>query len=431
MKSAGMDKLNTVYNIDSRKLNTILDKPIVDVTITSPPYFDLKDYGSDEQIGYGQKYEEYLEDLKVVFEQVYNATKDTGTLWVIIDAFRRDENVVPLPFDFSNRISEIGWNLKEVIIWGKDRTVPWAHKGQMRSLFEYILVFSKTKDYNFFIDEVRDFHSLKKWWVKYPERYNPKGKTPDAIWNFDIPTQGSWGNGYIRHFCPLPEDMIAQMLKITTKENDLVLDCFSGSGAVLSKAANMNRNYIGFELNKDYITMFQNYLGQTGKEKNKEYLNDEKFKMEQSSFEKLILDLRSLKYSKLLLKKIEDNGIKEPIKVLVSSSTRKPKKKNSLISVDYKLLIPKAGLESKIQKTLNDCITKPPFSKFGIEPNFSFTLDLNEIEKLTQKGKYYLYTTQSTHKFKKVFELKDLNKSSKSDCIISKIKVELDEKDFE
>ena len=158
-----MEDIFKVHNVDARKIIDIIKEPIVDVTITSPPYFDLKDYGYKEQIGYGQKYIEYLNDLRVVFDQVYKITKDTGTLWVIIDTFRRDEEVIPLPFDFSNKIKEVGWKLQEVIIWGKDRTVPWTHKGQVRNLFEYILMFSKTRNYKFQIDEVRDFQSLKKW----------------------------------------------------------------------------------------------------------------------------------------------------------------------------------------------------------------------------------------------------------------------------
>ena len=133
-----MEDIFKVHNIDARKIESVIKEPIVDVTITSPPYFDLKDYGSKDQIGYGQEYDEYLEDLKLVFKQVYDITKESGTLWVIIDAFRKEGEVVPLPFDFSNKMRELGWRLQEVIIWGKDRTVPWSHKGQMRSLFEYI-----------------------------------------------------------------------------------------------------------------------------------------------------------------------------------------------------------------------------------------------------------------------------------------------------
>src|SRR5690606_9130519 len=310
-----------VHNKDARSIDKVIKEKLVDVTITSPPYFDLKDYGSEKQIGFGQEYKEYLSDLKKVFKNVYNITKDTGTLWVIIDVYRRDGEVVPLPFDFSNKMKDLGWKLQEVIIWKKDKTVPWAHKGQMRSIFEYILVFSKSQNFNFFIDRVRDYTSLKKWWIKYPERYNPKGKTPDALWDFGIPVQGSWGNGYIDHFCPLPEDLIAQILKITTNEDDVVLDCFSGSGAVLAKAESMNRKYIGFELNPEYIDMFINYQIKTLKEKRQDFLFEDKNTLKQDKFEKLILDLRALKYARLLYKELKKlKLISDNLKIRVETS---------------------------------------------------------------------------------------------------------------
>ena len=154
-----------IHFLDARNIASISSKPIVDVTITSPPYFDMKDYGYPEQIGYGQKYEGYLSDLKKVFSGVYSLTKETGSLWVIIDTFRRNGAVIPLPFDFANTISTIGWKLQEIIIWEKDKTVPWIHLGQMRNLFEYILVFSKSEKYNFHIDRIRQCDCLKKWWV--------------------------------------------------------------------------------------------------------------------------------------------------------------------------------------------------------------------------------------------------------------------------
>jgi DNA modification methylase len=426
-----MKELNKVYHIDARKIETIIEKPIVDVTITSPPYFDLKDYDSKEQIGYGQDYKTYLNDLKLVFEKVYNVTKDSGTLWVIIDVFRRDGDVVPLPFDFSNKIKDIGWKLQEVIIWGKDRTVPWTHKGQMRNLFEYILMFSKTNDYKFYVDKVRDFVSLKKWWVKYPERYNPKGKTPDAIWNFDIPTQGSWGSGYIKHFCPLPEEMIAQMLKLTTKEDDIVLDCFSGSGAVLSKANNMKRRYIGTELNKSYIEMFENYLKETGEQKRKEYEIEESGLMKQKKFQKLILDLRALKYARLFFRKLKNSEINEILNIYVEISKAKPQKTNSLIIVNYHLLLNSAEQKLSIEKKLHDLINKAPLSKFGIEPRFHFTSSIKKFNKLVEGKNLFVYTSQVTHKFNKIFEPQNLSKAPSKDLIISKIKVDLDEKDYE
>jgi len=426
-----MIEIFKAHNIDARKIETVITEPIVDVTITSPPYFDLKDYGSDDQIGYGQNYDDYLSDLRLVFEQVYKVTKETGTLWVIIDVFRRDGEVVPLPFDFSNRIKEIGWKLQEVIIWGKDRTVPWTHKGQMRNLFEYILIFSKTDNYNFYLNEVRDCESLKKWWVKYPERYNPKGKTPDAIWNFEIPTQGSWGRGYIKHFCPLPEEMIAQMLKLTTKVGDVVLDCFSGSGAVLSKADNMRRKYIGFELNNDYITMFENYLHETGDKKRKEYDIEERNLINHSIFEKLILDLRALKYARVFYKKLKENDIHDVLKIKVERSTAKPLKNNSIQVVKYNVLLKNENCKEFVEVKLNELIQKAPLSKFGIEPIFDYIINKDDFLSLLGNGNLFLYSHQTTHKFKKKFDIQDMTIDSNINLIISEIKVELDEKDYE
>lgn len=427
--------LYTIHRTDARDINKLLTKKLVDVTITSPPYFDLKDYGYKNQIGYGQKYEEYLEDLKTVFKNVYDCTKDSGTLWVIIDCFKRNGEVIPLPFDFSNKIKDTGWKLQEVIIWGKDRTVPWTHKGQMRNLFEYILMFSKSKNYNFYIDQIRDFESLKKWWVKYPERYNPKGKTPDAIWHFDIPTQGSWGNGYIKHFCPLPEEMIAQILKLTTREGDIVLDPFAGSGAVLSKANNMKRKHIGFELNSEYIKMFNDYILNTGLEKRKEYEKRQVNTMDQDRFKKLVIDLRILKYARVLYQKLNSENIFEILKIYVEKTRTPTKKKNALVSVNYYFLIPSKNKNKKklalLMNTLKSFIEKAPLSKFGIEPSFIIITKINDFLGLIDGNNIYTYTDKITHKFRrKINPITNIYKSQ-SEIIFSKIMLDLNEKDYE
>lgn len=100
-------KYNVVYNEDSRKMSSILPTDItIQTTITSPPYFDMKDYGVDGQIGYGQKYNDYLQDLKSVFSQVFEKTSNDGTLWVIIDTFKRNNAIVALPFDLVEKLKQ-------------------------------------------------------------------------------------------------------------------------------------------------------------------------------------------------------------------------------------------------------------------------------------------------------------------------------------
>lgn len=139
--------MNQIINFDSRELIKAvrLEGRKVQTTITSPPYFDMKDYGVDGQIGFGQKNDDYLIDLQKVFSQVYDITKDNGTLWIIIDTFKRNNAVVTLPFDLVQKLKETGWLLQEIIIWKKDKTVPWSSKGFMQRKFEYILFFSKNK----------------------------------------------------------------------------------------------------------------------------------------------------------------------------------------------------------------------------------------------------------------------------------------------
>ena len=419
-------KLCNIHKYDARKIDKLIKEPIVDVTVTSPPYYDMKDYGYKEQIGFGQSYKEYLDDIGTVFKGVYECTKSTGSLWVIADALRKEGEIIALPFDLANKIKEAGWIFREIIIWEKDKTVPWTHKGQMRNSFEYILMFSKTDDYKFFIDKIRDFEVLKSWWIKYPERYNPKGKTPDGIWHYPIPTQGSWGNGYIRHFCPLPEDLVARILTLSTEENDVVLDPFSGSGTVLAKALNMNRKYIGTELNPEYISMFKNYIKNTNEKKQSEYEKEKKYLVNQMDFEKIILQLRALKYARILLKKIDDQDVRIVQKIKVEKSSEKCLKKNSVDCYKYTILLSTLKEKEKIEKIINALISKAPLSKFGIEALFSY---VDKIDKLiSPKEKLYSYSNKITHKFIRGINLDD--RINEKEVILSPIKLDIDENEY-
>jgi DNA modification methylase len=411
--------LNVIYNKDARTiLNTISSGVKVATTITSPPYYDMKDYDSNNQVGYGQSYNDYLEDLKSIFEGVFQITKEDGTLWIIIDTFKRNNQVVTLPFDLSSRLKEIGWLLQDIIIWKKDKTVPWSTNGFMQRKFEYILFFSKSVNYKSNKDSVRvyDTSQLKKWWIKYPERYNPKGKALDEIWEFPIPIQGSWGDEYIRHFCPLPQSMVATMIQISSDENDIVLDPFAGSGTVLSQSAYMKRNYLGFELNKSYITMFENYLKKTFDNSRKEYelicQNTN-----QDIFEKRIVDLRSLKYARILINAIEKESTYKDFKIYVNPKGSSSSK-NKLILIEYQII----GVVDKtiILKLIKKLVDKPPLSKFGIEPTFKF-LKAKQFNGVRDWG----YTKTNTYSY---FRNTDFN--SHNIRVISKICVDLNENDY-
>src|ERR1700683_280668 len=249
--------LDTYHIEDARDILSVLPPSrVIDTTVTSPPYWNLKDYGSKKQLGFGQQYETYLDDLEEVFSGVYKITKKTGSLWIVIDTIKHNGELKLLPFDLARRLKRVGWILHDIIIWHKDKTLPWSHRGKLRNIFEYILFFSREKHFKYYLSEVRETEGLKEWWMRYPERYSPRGKAPTRTWSIPIPRQGSWGENWVRHFCPFPPQLVSRIVRLTTKKGDVVLDPFAGSGVVLAQAKALKRRYLGFDLRQAYRRMF-------------------------------------------------------------------------------------------------------------------------------------------------------------------------------
>lgn len=413
-----MDKIKSkIYNIDSRKLSDVLPKGLLfQTTISSPPYYDMKDYGVNDQVGYGQSYDNYLDDITDIFKQVLEHTAEDGTLWIIVDTFKREKGLVLLPYDIADRLKCVGWILQNIIIWKKDKTVPWATGGFVQRKFEYILFFSKSSKYKSYGDRTRvyDKDKLKKWWIKYPERYNPKGRALDEIWEFPIPVQGSWGNEYIRHFCPLPKEMVATMISLSTDEGDLVFDPFSGTGTVPAQAAYMKRKYLGFELNPDYVKQCNHYLKKTLNEGLEEYSKSLDMNR-QNNFEDEIINLRVLKFGRVLLRKIEEHlEYKNRIKVYVD----RPSKKDGKITAKY--IFAGISADDDIIVFISEVLKKQPLSKFGIVADIRIANELPSCD----HDEYY-YSRTNSYSF-----LRKENRDGDIVAIISPICVDYNESDY-
>ena len=247
---------------DSRNIEGIfrrhkIGKP--DLIVTSPPYFNVKNYENNGgQIGFGQDYDAYLNDMITIFQKCYELSSAHATFWMVMDTVRKDGVTVPLPFDINKALTNQPsqtWKLKDVIIWDKTKNIPWNAKGRFKNHFEYIFFYAKDEQYKFNIDQIREIADLKKWWLTYPERYNPRGKAPSNLWEFTTPLRG-WGNGCLNHFCPFPFPLVERIISISTDENDFVLDPFAGSGSVIAMASVMNRNSVGIDINKKYKDQF-------------------------------------------------------------------------------------------------------------------------------------------------------------------------------
>lgn len=358
--------MNQYFIHDARTINNLPLKSKVDLIVTSPPYFDMKDYGSDNQIGFGQTYQQYLNDIEVVFTKCSLVAKETASLWVVVDILKKDGEIKLLPFDMAQSIQKGGWKLRDIIIWQKDKTIPYTHNGEMRNIFEYVLYFTKSSDYKYYRERITSINDLKEWWQRYPERYSTNGKSPTNIWDFPIPLQGSWGKRYIKHFCPLPEKLIERIIHLSSDVNDIVLDPFAGTGAVLSAAYRLRRQYVGSDLNNSFKRMFLNYVKNVKPiEVNKLYENQELKK-----YSKIIEKLRMLKFAKKLYleykkKCPEDNSVLSMV-TIPAYIKGGDLPKNKIVSCHYIFVSNKKTLPK--MELLKELTERKPLSKFGIHP---------------------------------------------------------------
>ena len=423
-----------LYGDDARSIDRLLRKQKiirsqkVSVTITSPPYHDLKNYGSKAgQIGYGQAYDAYLADLKLVFQKVFELTRDDGSLWVVIDTFKRDNELVPLPFDFAEKLKEVGWKLRDIIIWRKDRTVPWSKHGDTRGIFEYVLVFSKGDNpFRYYVDRVREIQNLKRWWVRYPERYNPQGKSPDAIWTFGIPTQGSWSNGTLRHFCPLPSGLVGRILELTTNVGDIVLDPFAGSGSVLIGAYLSGRRSFGVELNRKYVRAFAGHLREQTSLGHKAAALRRGHSFDPDRFQQLILSLRILKFARVLRKRLPRTTGSMVRTIVVTRLRGQPTSDHQIVRASYALFVPKSDINGKLLAKAELLSSKPPLSKFGIEPTFRIVNSRATLSKLLRKQEMVRYSVLNTNSHKGRATIESLARGFN---IVSPIAVRISEAD--
>lgn len=243
-------------------------EPFIDVTITSPPYANLVDYGIEGQIGFGQTEAEYFDDCEKLFATLFAWTRDSGAVWLVVDTYLSEttrngdspSSLRPLPFVLSSLAERHGWTLREVVIWRKDKTRPWSHHGKFRNAFEYVLLLVKSNSYKFDLDQLRSSQDLARWWVRYPERYNLSGKAPDNVWDIPIPVQGSWGRREYAHACPLPPELVRRLVLLSSSVGDLVFDPFAGVGTVPAVAEALGRRALGTELNPDFVEHFRKHV---------------------------------------------------------------------------------------------------------------------------------------------------------------------------
>lgn len=255
-----MTKHKIVFG-DSRKLNEIADKS-VQLIITSPPYWQLKDYGSDDQIGFNDSYEEYINNLNLVWKECNRVLADGCRLCINIgDQFARSVyygryKVIPIRTEIIRFCESLGMDYMGAIIWQKTTTMntsgggaimgsfPHPRNGILKMDYEFILIFKKLGNAPKPTKEQKEKSVItKEEWNQYFSSH----------WNFN-------GVKQLQHIAMFPEELPKRLIKMFSFVDETVFDPFAGSGTTSLAAMHLGRNSIGYELNKDFIPVIREKL---------------------------------------------------------------------------------------------------------------------------------------------------------------------------
>jgi len=266
-------------------------------------------------------------------------------------------------------LEDIGWIPQDIVVWDKVKNLPYSNIGQFRNNFEYILLCSKTQQFKYYVDRIREIDTLTKWWIKYPERYNPMGKVPTNLWRIQIPSQGTWSNGSIQHLCPFPPELVERLILLSTDENDLVLDPFAGSGVVLAQAKCMKRRFIGCDIYEEYIQRFYDKVLPEIERRclQKENDLDRRF-LTQRILNRFIYSLRKLKYGKLIIGKLIGEYSRTDFKVVILDD--KDTNDNPSLSFQILVIIAADLVSEEVLNLICRVVKLKPLSRFGLSPEF-------------------------------------------------------------
>lgn len=243
---------------DSRSLNQLKEKS-VQLIVTSPPYWQLKDYGTDRQIGFNDSYEDYINNLNLVWKECHRVLTDGCRMCINIgDQFARSVyygryKVIPIRTEIIRFCESLGMDYMGAIIWQKTTTMntsgggaimgsyPYPRNGILKIDYEFILIFKKLGDAPkpTLLQKEQSILTREEW-----------GQYFASHWNFT----GVKQTGHIAMF---PEELPKRLIKMFTFVGETVFDPFAGSGTTSLAAKNLGRNSVGYEINKDFAPIMK------------------------------------------------------------------------------------------------------------------------------------------------------------------------------
>ncbi len=256
----------------------------IDTTVTSPPYYAQRNYGSSLQIGNEKSPTEYVDNLVDVFTELRRVTKDTGVLWLNLGDKYVNGQLMGMPWRVALALQDVGWILRSDIIWHKPNAMPSSVKTRPTTDHEYVFFFSKSKDYFYNADAIREPHvtfsekskmkggrnhfgkrggtpekgknggNVNLHDARWDQAFHPKGRNKRTVWSISLSKCRE------AHFAVFPESLVETCILASCPADGIVLDPFCGSGTTLRVAKRLERDYAGIDCVDKYYKMTQKGL---------------------------------------------------------------------------------------------------------------------------------------------------------------------------
>lgn len=261
-----------MYTGDCRSVLATLPAASVQCVVTSPPYWAQRDYDVDGQIGHEATSDEYVASMIAVFRGVRRVLQPDGTLWLVLGDGYQGKQLLGLPWRVALALQSDGWYLRSDIIWHKPNAHPESVRDRPTQSHEYVFLLSRSRRYLYNADAVMEPLTSG---IRPREKRNGEtavqtklrghgshcgtregGRNRRTVWS--VSTHGS----ALPHVAMFPRELVEPCVLAGSRPGDTVLDPFAGSGTVGLVAQQLNRTFVGIELNPGYAEMASQRLAE-------------------------------------------------------------------------------------------------------------------------------------------------------------------------
>ncbi len=275
-------RLDQIYVGDALAILKRWPEDLVDLVLTSPPYYQLRDYGVAGQLGLEEAPAAYVAKLLAVMRQIRRVLKPSGSVFLNLGDTYQRKTLLGIPWRVALAMLEEGWLLRNAIIWHKPNALPRPFTDRLTTTYEFVFHFVKRERYSYDLDAIRVPHkgtyregtATKRFarQSRFPHlpglpvagnfRPHPKGKNPGDVWSIPSETRPKdlIAPGGISHFAPYPEALCERPILAACPPGGVVLDPFLGSGTTAVVARRLGRHFLGIELSAEYAALAERRL---------------------------------------------------------------------------------------------------------------------------------------------------------------------------